>query len=97
MKYEVYLKNHIIEKWKHYYVNYSSLKRSIKNKNHIEFWKTIHNELEKINIFYNYLKNNNESQEELNEYIVLNYMAFLKQLKSMIKDYVRQLKLNFLK
>ena len=97
MKYGEYLKNHMLKKWKHFYVDYDLLKKTIKHKNHKQFWNIIQNELSKINIFYKHLKENNECQKELNDYVILNYMSFFKAIKKYDKKLCKNKKIEFFK
>ena len=100
MQYGKYLKTHIIQKWEQYYVNYNLLKRSIRNKNHEEFWEHIKNELIKVNLFYNHFitqntEDSNQHSKNLNQYIILNYMAIFKAIKKYDKKLCKSSKIYF--
>ena len=95
MHYGKYLKNNIVKKWEQFYVDYKLLKKNIKNKNHDEFWKIIQNEILKLNLVINYFKEQNVNLIELNQFIILNYMAFFKTIKKYDKKLCKTTKILF--
>ena len=103
MKFGDYLKNRLYLPWQNYYVNYDLLKKQIKNKEDKKFWNIIECELTKVNLFYNYLEQNNnvinneikDKQQHLYDYVILNYMAIFKAIKKYEKRLCKSAKIHF--
>ena len=95
MKFGKYYKNNKLIKWNQKYVNYKLLKKEIKNSN-IKIDIIINTEIEKINDFIKELNlNENESMEDICNFIVLNYMALFKAIKKYDKKLCKNMKLEF--
>lgn len=95
MKYKDYFNTYKIEKWESFYINYAFLKGLIKKKKYDLFWKVIDNEMSKIIVFSRHFRNNLASFQEINQYIILNYMTVFKAMKKYDKKYKLFAKENF--
>ena len=96
MKFNKYIIEHRREEWKHFYIDYKRLKKYIKNfcigPNILNdnFHDLINYELEKVNSFYKIIKEYDNDNEYLSDFIVLNYMSCFK----LIKKYDKQCSLS---
>ena len=96
MKFSKYIIEHRREEWKHFYIDYKRLKKYIKNfcigTNILNdnFHDLVNYELEKVNSFYKIIKEYDNDNEYLSDFIVLNYMSCFK----LIKKYDKQCSLS---
>ena len=99
MKFGKYFERQVIEEWKFFYVDYKKLKYIIKNdKNSSLFYKLINNELGKLNKFINLIQDyNNVQQNQICNFLVLNYMALFKSVKKHDKRLCKSTKIDFFK
>lgn len=95
MKYDLYFKQNIIPEWKYFYVNYELLKTIIKKKNSHKFLKIIGSELQKVNAFFNIIIKYEKNNKDINDYIILNYMALFKLIKKYDKHLCKNTKIQF--
>ena len=95
MKYNEYLKNNRIPEWEYFYVNYELLKSIIKKKNSQKFFTIIESELKKVNAFFNIIIKYEKDNNDINDYIILNYMALFKLIKKHDKHLCKNKKIQF--
>ena len=95
MKYDLYFKQNIIPEWEYFYVNYELLKTIIKKKNSHKFLKIIGSELQKVNAFFNIIIKYEKDNKDINDYIILNYMALFKLIKKYDKHLCKNTKIQF--
>jgi len=95
MKYDKYLQTYKNNKWYGYYVDYAYLKKTFKHKNEDIFWKLVKQQLSKINIYCRHFRNNLAYFQEINQYVILNYMAIFKSIKNSDKNLCKSSKQQF--
>ena len=95
MKYCQYLSKKINPEWKFFYINYELLKQTIKNENSIQFWNTINLELKKVNSFFNIIIKYEKENKNIDDFIILNYMALFKLIKKYDKYLCKNNKIKF--
>ena len=95
MKYSEYLKKNIIQEWKYFYINYDLLKSIINDENSTKFSKIIESELQKVNSFFKIIIKYEKYNENINNYIILNYMALFKLIKKHDKYLCKNKKIEF--
>lgn len=100
MKFGKYIKSKIIHEWQYYYVDYKNLKKVIKHEkdSHL-FYEIIQLEFNKLNFFIHLIeKNKNKplfSNENISNFLVINYMALFKAVKKHDKQLSKTTKINF--
>ena len=95
MKYDKYLQTYKNENWDGYYVDYVYLKKTFKHKDEKIFWKLVNQQLSRINIYCRHFRNNLASFQEINQYVILNYMAIFKSIKKSDKNLCKLSKQQF--
>ena len=95
MKFNKYFTHQIISEWKYFYTNYYALKTMIKQQESHKFMSLMKNELEKVNSFVSIIRKYDPNNEDLNSYIVMNYMAFFKAIKKYDKKLCKTYKIGF--
>lgn len=95
MKYCEYLNKKINPEWKFFYINYKLLKQIIKNENSMQFWNIINLEVEKVNSFFNIIIKYEKENKNIDDFIILNYMALFKLIKKYDKHLCKNNKIKF--
>ena len=80
MKFGKYFQKNINEKWSYFYVDYKKLKKEIKNEE-CNYEELLDKELIKINKFVTLIDEYDETNENIGNFLVLNYMALFKSIK----------------
>jgi len=95
MIYDLYFKQNIIPEWEYFYINYSLLKSIIKNEKSDKFLLIIESELKKINAFFNIIIKYDKDNDDINDFIIFNYMAIFKLIKKYDKHLCKNTKIQF--
>jgi len=95
MKFAKYLNKEIVPEWKYFYTDYKSLKALIKQEETQNFMTLMNSELQKVNQFVEIIRKYDNNNENLNSFIVMNYMAFFKAIKKYDKKLCKTCKSGF--
>lgn len=95
MKFNKYFTQEIIPEWKYFYTDYYSLKTMIKQQESQNFMSLMKKELEKVNQFVDIIQKYDKNNDNLNSFIVMNYMAFFKAIKKYDKRLCKTYKSGF--
>ena len=109
MKFKKYLVENQFEEWKYFYIDYKRVKKYInefcvsKNTLNNNFHELIENEINKVNNFYKIIERYDKDNTNIENFIILNYMACFKLIKkydkkcSLSREYIKLEKINFYK